>query len=116
MRAYSGNRGIAAVPVHATPTIVASGTARAMKPTPLRARSARPSERVPSGQIRHAPLRSSSIARSSAPLSPDPRSIGIWPIPVRTEPSTLFFHIEDFANALICRRGMAAIPVATVSQ
>jgi hypothetical protein len=28
----------------------------------------------------------------------------------------LFFHIEDFAKALICRRGIAAIPVATVSQ
>jgi hypothetical protein len=61
-------------------------------------------------------LRSSSIARSSAPLSPDPRWIGIWPIPVRTTPSNLFFHIEDFAKALTCRRGIAAIPVATVSQ
>ena len=42
--------------------------------------------------------------------------MGIWPIPVSTAPSNLFFHIEDFASALICRRGIAAIPVATVSQ
>ncbi len=37
-------------------------------------------------------------------------------MPVKTAPSNLLLHIEDFANALICRRGCAAIPVATVSQ
>ena len=42
--------------------------------------------------------------------------MGIWPIPVRTAPSSLLLHIEDFASALTCRRGSAAIPVATVSQ
>ena len=72
----------------ATSTIFVSGTASARRPMPLRARSSRPSERVPSGKTpMQAPSRSASIARSSAPRSPLPRSIGIWPMPSRIGPS-----------------------------
>ena len=83
---------------------------------PLRARSSRPSERVPSGKTpMQAPARSASIALSSAPVSPLPRSIGIWPMPLRIGASGLMSHSVDFASARIWRCPRAATPIATGS-
>ena len=84
---------------------------------PLRARSSRPSERVPSGKTpMQAPSRSASIARSSAPRSPVPRSIGIWPMPSRIGPSPRTSQSDDFASARTWRWWRAATPTATGSM
>jgi hypothetical protein len=96
---------------------VASGTASARRPKPLRARRTRPSERVPSGKTpMHAPAASSSTARPMARTSPDPRSIGIWPMPSRIFDRPGTFHIDALASAQIWRRGRPAMPMATGSQ
>lgn len=95
-----GKRGTSVVPLIAAQITGASGTAAASRPMPPRARSSRPSERVPSGKTPiHAPARSSSTARSMACESPLPRSIGICPMPLRIGASGLTFHREDFASA-----------------
>ena len=57
-----------------------------------------------------------SIARSSAPASPVPRTIGIWPMPSSTLLRPLTFHSEDFDSARIWRRLIAAMPITTGSQ
>ena len=63
-----------------------------------------------------APARSVSIAFASAPASPAPRSIGIWPIPLRIGPSPRTSQSVDLASARICRRRRAATPTITGSQ
>ncbi len=116
-RGRFGKRGMSVVPETAAQTIVASGTAAAMRPMPLRARSVRPRLRVPSVKIpTHDPPRSSVIARSSASVSFVPRTTGIWRIPFSTRFRPLTFHSEDFASARIWRRFSAAIPTTTGSQ
>ncbi len=62
------------------------------------------------------PARSASIARASACLSPLPRSIGIWPMPLRIGASPRTFQRSDFARARIWRRLRAAIPTMIGSQ
>jgi hypothetical protein len=100
-----------------THTTVASGTASASRPTPDRARSGRPSERVPSGKMpMQEPLRSSSMAVFIASWLLVPRSIGMCPISVISAPTTLFFHSDDFASARICRTPRAATAIAIGSQ
>ncbi len=105
------------VPSIATQTIFASGTSSARRPTPLRARSTLPRERVPSGKTpMQEPRRSSSIARARAPASPASRSIGIWPMPLRTGARPRTFQRSDLARALIWRRRIAEIPTMIGSQ
>ena len=97
-------------------TIVASGTAWASRPKPLRARSSRPLLRVPSGKIpMHVPraqLLDRALHRAASPL---PRWTGICPMPSSTRPIP-GFHSEDFASARIWRTGSAATPIAIGSQ
>ena len=103
------------VPVIAIATTVASGTASASRPAPLRARSVLPRDIVPSGNTpMHVPSRSRSIAVAIAAASPLPRWIGIWPIPSRIQPSGPFQSV-DFASAWIWRCG-AATATAIGSQ
>ena len=112
-----GKRTMSTVPAVLTQTSFASGTARARRPMPLRARSVRPREIVPSGKTpMQAPSRSCCVAASSAPASAAPRLIGICPIPFRIGASGLMSQRLALASARICRRGRPAIPIATGSQ
>ena len=111
-----GKRAMSGVPVIAQQTRRVSGTSSARRPTPLRARSSRPTEIVPSGKIpMHEPARRAAIALTSAPASPIARSIGIWPIPFRMRASTGLSHKLDLARARIWRRRIADMPITTGS-
>src|SRR5882757_4892554 len=116
-RGRFGNRTMSTAPVTATQTTRVSGTANTSRPAPLRARSGRPRDTVPSGNTpTQAPAFSRSIAAASAWVSPRPRSIGIWPMWSSTQPSARTFHRDDLASARSSRRGSAATPSTTGSQ
>ena len=103
------------MPLHATPTIVASAP-----PAPL-------------ADAATGPQRS---AERACALGVDPDTCALAELldrgralrcrrthggsgladPGQDRAGQLFFHIEDFAKALICRRALAAIPVPTGSQ